>query len=73
MEKLATWYEAFDFKGIVYRIVREIDSNNIDEAIAMAFDNVYRTIKGLDPYIKIHPYPANVGLADSMIKVCNFG
>lgn len=45
----------------------------IDEAVAMAFDNVYRIIKGLNPHIKIHPYPENVGLADSMIKVCNFG
>ena len=26
MEKLVTWNEVLDFNGVVYRIVREIDS-----------------------------------------------
>ena len=58
---------------IIRNNIKAKAKDNIEEAIALAFDNVYRTIKGLDPNIKIHPYPANVGLADSMIKVCNFG
>jgi len=58
---------------IIRNNIKAKAKDNIEEAIALAFDNVYRTIKGLDPHIKIHPYPANVGLADSMIKVCNFG
>ena len=58
---------------IIRNNIKAKAKDNIEEAIALAFDNVYRTIKGLDPNIKIHPYSANVGLADSIIKVCNFG
>lgn len=57
----------------VHRYIISNAKENIDEKVALVFAEVYKTVKDLSPTARINLFPANVGVADSEVKICFIG
>ena len=60
-------------KEFVHRYITSNAKGNIDKKVALAFTEVYKTVKGLSPTARINLFPDNVGVANSEVKICFIG
>lgn len=61
-------------RSFVVKIIREASTKQIVKDIALALNNAYWSIKGLDPLSHLFLYTDNIGLAkNGTIKICNIG